>query len=103
MRKLVAKPVRVKVSDAGLIAPPLHHLAYPAVSHWPKAAKPQRVSCCGEGMFCPGPDVAAKCLACPVAKRSSTLAPALSQNERNVLVKVQMAHLDSSQLGNSQS
>jgi hypothetical protein len=51
-------------------------------------------------MFGSNPNVAAECLPRAIAEWSCTLAPALAQDESNILLEVQMAEFDSDQLGN---
>ena len=102
MRKLVTEPVWVETFDPGLQTPALHHLADAALSHRSEPTQPQRVSRCGKRMFGPSPQIPAECLSRSIAEWSCTLPPALTQDERNVLLKIKMLQLDADQFGNPQ-
>ena len=85
-----------------LVSPPFHHLANAAISHGSKPTQPQRVSSCGQRMFCPSSQVTTECLTGAIAEWSCTLAPTLAHDEGDVLVSLQMLQLDPDQLGDPQ-
>jgi hypothetical protein len=92
--ELVTEAVRVQAVYACLVTPSLHHLSDTAVSHRTPTTQPQRVCGWRQGMLGTSPDVAAECFPGAVAEGCGTLAPSLAQDERHILVEVQVLKRD---------